>query len=94
MNFRLAVFILIFFLCLSGLHLFIFAQNMTVKYRLNEIKIKLGEVKSQNRILEVNLARAVNLGEVEKSAKGKLEMVYPEEILYIVGTREVSPKPN
>ncbi|HVN67294.1 MAG TPA: hypothetical protein VMT55_02905 [Candidatus Sulfotelmatobacter sp.] len=94
MNFRLAVSILIVFLLLSGLHLFMFAQNMTVKFRLNEIKIKLAESQSQNRTLDANLARALTLAEVEKNAKGKLGMVYPAEILYIVGTREAVPKPN
>jgi hypothetical protein len=94
MNFRLAVSVLLVFLLFSGLHLFIFAQNMTVKFRLNEVKIKLAESQSRNRILEVNLARAQTMAEVEKTAKGKLGMVYPTTILYIVGTQEAVPKPN
>jgi cell division protein FtsB len=94
MNFRLALTILLFFVLLAGIHLFFYAQNITLKYRITDIKVKLNELKSNNRQLGGQVSRAEDLGYVEEYAKGKLGMIYPEQITYIVGTGEVIPKPN
>ncbi|MFA5113540.1 MAG: hypothetical protein WC529_04510 [Candidatus Margulisiibacteriota bacterium] len=94
MNFRLATSILAFFLLLAGIHLFVFAQNITLKYRITDIKVKVNELKAVNRQLGSQVARGENLSYVEDYATGRLGMVYPEQITYIVGTREVSPKPS
>ena len=92
MNFRRAVFLLIVFFLLAGAHLLIVAQNINLKYQLTDIKVKLGEISSQNRLLGSNVSREENLSLVEAKAKSSLGMVYPEKILYIVDTREASRK--
>lgn len=92
MNFRKAVFILVVFLLLSGIHLFIYAQNISLKYQVTDLKVKLSELNSRNRQLEARLAREENLALVEKTAKGKLGMIYPEKIIYIVGSKEAVPE--
>jgi cell division protein FtsB len=94
MNFRRSVFILVVFSLLAGLHLFIFAQNISLKYRITDLKVKLAELSSRNRQLASQVARAENLGQIEKSAREKLGMIYPENVIYIVGSREVNPRPN
>ncbi len=102
MNFRVAVTVLVVFVILAGTHLFIYAQNINLKYKLTDSKIKISELNSANRILGSQVARAENLPQVEKIARGKLGMVYPENINYIVegkaiaktASAETSPKPN
>ena len=83
-NFRKAVLILVVFLALSGIHLFIFARNIGLKYQINDLKIKLGELNSRTKALGGQAARQEDLAYVEKTAKGKLGMIYPENINYIV----------
>ena len=94
MNFRLALSILLFFVLLAGIHLFFSAQNITLKYRVTDSKMKLNELTSASRQLGGEVSRAENLGYVEEYATGKLGMIYPEQITYIVGTGEVIPKPS
>lgn len=93
-NFRRAVFILIVFLVLAGVHLFIYAQNISLNYQITDLKIKLSELNSQSRSLGGLAAKEENLAEVEKTAKEKLDMIYPEKIIYLAGTKEANPKPN
>jgi cell division protein FtsB len=94
MNFRLATSILVFFLLLAGAHLYIYTQNISLKYQLTDLKVRLGELQSANRQLGGQIARGENLAFVEQYATRKLGMIYPEQIIYIVGTREVIPKPS
>ena len=102
MNFRSALTVLIVFLLLAGTHLFIYAQNISLKYKLTDIKIKIAEVNSANRILGSQVARAENLPEIEKIARDKLGMIYPENMNYIIAgkaiartaSEETSPGPN
>ncbi len=83
-NFRKAVAILVLFLTLAGVHLFIYAKNIGLKYRMTDLKIKLAELNSLSRQLGSQLSREEDLGKVEQYAKTKLGMVYPENITYIV----------
>lgn len=92
MNFRRAVFILVVFLLLAGIHLFVYAQNISLKYEITDLKVKLSELNSRNRQLEARAAREENLAAVEKTAKEKLGMTYPEKIIYIVGSTEAVPR--
>lgn len=94
MNFRLAVSILIIFLLLAGAHLFIYAQNISLNYQITDLKLRLSELKSRNRQLAGRAAEEENLSRVEKTAKEKLGMIYPEKITYIVATGEAGPGPN
>jgi len=103
MNFRRALFILTVFLILSAIHLFFYAQNISLKYQITDLKLKLNELLSQNRSLGSLVSREENLSYIEKTAKGKLGMIYPEKIIYIAGSnqsyagsgsRETAPKPK
>ncbi|MCU0640627.1 MAG: septum formation initiator family protein [Candidatus Margulisbacteria bacterium] len=94
MNFRLATTTLLFFVFLAGVHLYFYAQNISLKYQVTEIKIRLNEQKNANRQLGGQVARAENLAYVEEYATNKLKMIYPEQVIYIVGTREVNPAPS
>lgn len=94
MNFRKAVFILTVFLVLAGIHLFIYTQNIGLKYRVTDLKVRLSELNSGNRQLESQVIEEENLAYVEKVAKEKLGMIYPEKIIYILGTEEANPAPK
>lgn len=82
-SFRLAVFILVVFLCLAGIHLIIFAQNVSLKYELTDLKVKLNELTSKNKELNCFVAREEDLGYIEKVAKERLGMIYPDKINYL-----------
>ncbi|MDD5594596.1 MAG: septum formation initiator family protein [Candidatus Margulisbacteria bacterium] len=82
-GFRKAVSILVLFLTLAGTHLFIFAQNISLKYQITDLKIKLNELTSQTKALGSQASRGEDLAVVERIAKTKLDMVYPEDITYI-----------
>ena len=83
-QFRRAVLILLFFVLLAGIHLFIYTQNIDLKYKTTRLKIKLQELVSQNRALGSQVAQKENLKTVEEVAMKKLNMVYPEKVNYIV----------
>jgi cell division protein FtsB len=83
-NFRKAVTILALFLTLAGIHLFIYAQNISLKYQITDLKIKLNELDSTTAALGSRAAREEDLAFIEKTAKGRLGMIYPEDIIYIV----------
>ena len=83
-NFRKAVAILVLFLVLAGIHLFISAKNIGEKYKITDLKIKLAELSSQSRTLGSQMSQEEDLSYIEKTAKTKLGMIYPENITYIV----------
>ena len=85
-QFRRAVLILLLFVVLAGSHLFINTQNIGLKYKTTDLKIKLSEIRSKNRYLQVQVARKENLKLVEKTAREQLKMVYPQTINYILPT--------
>ena len=93
MNFRKYLFVIIFFLVLAGVHLFFYARNITFQYQLTGIKVRLAELTSQNRELGGLAAKAEDLAYVEKTAREKLGMIYPAQVIYILGTREVGSGP-
>ncbi|MFA6431425.1 MAG: hypothetical protein WCV91_03475 [Candidatus Margulisiibacteriota bacterium] len=92
MNFRRAVFLLVLFFLLAGVHLLIVAQNINLKYQLTDIKIKLGEITSQNRLIGSSVSREENLAIIESKARSSLGMLFPEKIIYIVDTKEATRK--
>jgi cell division protein FtsB len=94
MNFRLALSILLFFVLLAGIHLYFYTQNITLTYKITDLKTKLNGLKSDNRQLSGQVSRGENLSYVEEYALKKLGMIYPGQITYIVGTAEVIPKPS
>ncbi|MFA4844664.1 MAG: hypothetical protein WC632_06950 [Candidatus Margulisiibacteriota bacterium] len=86
-DFRLAVSTLLVFLLLAGVHLFIYAQNINLTYRINDQKIKLNETISRRRQLDSQAARGEDLPLIEKKAQA-LGLVYPEKVHYIIVSRE------
>ena len=89
-KFRRAVFILIIFVVLAGIHLFIYTQNIDLKYKTTDLKIKLKDIRSKNRQLISQVAKKENLPYIEKIAREKLDMIYPEKINYILTPRHSS----
>jgi cell division protein FtsB len=83
-KFRRAVLILVIFLVLAGIHLFIYTQNIDLKYEATDLKIKLSEIRSKNRNLGSKIAQKEDLNYIEKVAKQKLKMIYPAKINYIL----------
>jgi cell division protein FtsB len=83
-NFRKAVAVLVLFLALAGVHLYVSARNIGLKYQITDLKIKLAELNSLSRTLGSRLSQGEDLGYIEKAAKTRLGMVYPEDITYIV----------
>jgi cell division protein FtsL len=94
MNFKLSITILLVFLVLMITHLFIYTQNISLKYRITDLKVKLAGLNNANRMLSIQVAGKENLARVENIAREKLGMFYPEKIIYIAaGSREVAPAP-
>jgi len=92
-RFRNAIFILITIVALAGIHLYINTQNIGLKYKVTDLKIKLAEIRSINRQLGSQVAKKEKLSYIEKIAREKLGMVYPEKINYILpGSREMRPE--
>lgn len=87
MKFRRAVLILIIFVALAGIHLYIYTQNIGLKYKVTDLKIKLSKIVSKNRSMVSQVAKKENLHYIEKIAREKLNMVYPEEVNYILSPR-------
>ena len=83
MNFKRALFILLTLLILAGIHLYLNAQNIILNYQSTDLKIRLGELNSRNRQLGSQASRKEDLSYIEKTAKEKLGMVYPQKVIYI-----------
>lgn len=95
MNFKLSVTILIVFLVLMVTHLFIYTQNISLKYRITDLKVKLSGLNNANRMLAIQIAGKENLARVENIAREQLGMLYPEKIIYIAaGSKEGFPAPR
>ncbi|MFA6169887.1 MAG: septum formation initiator family protein [Candidatus Margulisiibacteriota bacterium] len=78
-----------FFLLLCGIHLFFNAQNIRLKYEVTDLKIRHQELISRNRELGTKIAIIENLDSIDQIAKSRLNMYYPEEITYVVPSKEV-----
>ena len=72
---------------LAFIHLFFFAQSVSLKYELTDLKMKFMEIYQKNRYAQSVLAGQTSLNRIEESAR-KLGMVYPEDVKYIVLSRE------
>lgn len=90
-KFRRAVFILIVFVALAGIHLFIYTQNINLKYKITDLKLKFQEIRSKNQQVGSQVAKKENLSYIEKIAKEKLNMFYPKEVIYIQASNEAAP---
>ena len=88
LRFRQALVILLVLVALAAVHLFIYIQNIGLKYKVTDIKIQLGELKSKNRLLASQVAARESLPVIAQLAHDKLGMAYPEKIIYIVPSHE------
>ncbi|OGC12092.1 hypothetical protein A3K48_06460 [candidate division WOR-1 bacterium RIFOXYA12_FULL_52_29] len=88
MKFRRILAVIVFFSILTGIHLFFNAINIRLKYQLTDLKIKRGELVSRNRELGTQIAIIENLDSIDQIAKSRLNMYYPEEITYVVPSKE------
>jgi len=82
---------LVIILAFVLLHLYIQTKSITLKYEVTNLKIKLKEIKSKNRMLAADLSKEESLNKIEKTAKEELGMDYPANVNYIV-RKEVSKK--
>ena len=77
-----------FLLGLMLLHLYIFTKSVATKYEIADLKVKLKELKSRNRVIASKLANEESLPKIEKESSEKLKMYYPETVNYIVVSGE------
>ena len=83
-GFRRAVFTLALIVLLAGIHLYIYTQNIDLKYQLTDLKVKLRELRNKNRALGSKVAAKESLANIEKYAREKLKMVYPGKVNYVL----------
>jgi len=76
--------ILIIFVLLSAVHLAIYTNSIKTGYEIDELKRKLESLRPENRYLNYLVAKEEALPRIEKLAKGKLNMEYPEKMNYII----------
>lgn len=76
--------VLVVFVMLSAVHLAIYTGSIKTGYEIDALKKKLDGLRSDNRYLNYLVAKEEALPRIEQTAKGKLNMVYPEKINYIV----------
>lgn len=91
MKFMQAISVLAAIVFLAIIHLYIYTKNITLKFEVNDLKVKLSNIRSINRQLGSLVAQKESLDRVEKIAKQKLGMTYPEEIIYLETTLEAAP---
>jgi cell division protein FtsL len=84
-----AVFILIFLVTLAAIHLAIFTKSMEIKYQIEELKQTFNQLHSKNQSLAVEVSKNSAPGRIEKIAREKLNMFYPETIKYL---KKVGPQ--
>jgi cell division protein FtsL len=76
--------ILVIFLLLSLVHLTIYTNSIKTGYEIDDLKKKLESIRPENRYLNYLVAKEEALPRIESVAKGKLNMVYPEKMNYII----------
>ena len=85
--------ILIAFVLLCAVHLSISTVSNKTGYEIGELRSKLEKIRSDNRYLNYIVAKEEALPRIEQIAKGKLNMVYPEKVYYlIISTSESAEK--
>jgi len=78
--------ILLMFVILAAIHLAIYTSSMKVGYEIDGSKKELEKLRSENRYLNYLVAKEESLPRIEQIAKGKLNMVYPEKMNYVVAS--------
>jgi cell division protein FtsL len=80
--------VLIIFVLLSVIHLAISTGSIKTSYEISELKQQLDAIKPKNRYLNYLVAKEEALPRIEKLAKGKLNMIYPEKMNYVIISSE------
>lgn len=86
--------ILIIFVLLSAVHLAIYTSSIKTGYEIDGLKRKLESIRPENRYLNYLVAKEEALPRIEQVAKGKLNMIYPEKIDYIIIPSSEGTGPN
>lgn len=73
---------------LAAAHLFIFTGSIGIKYDSARLKADFKKSYQENRQLKCLVSKEESLDRIEDVAVSKLDMYYPEEVNYIVTTRE------
>jgi cell division protein FtsL len=76
--------ILLIFLALCAIHLAIYTSSIKIGYEIDGLKRKLEAIRNENRYLNYLVAKEEALPRIEQIAKGRLNMVYPDKINYII----------
>jgi cell division protein FtsL len=75
------MFIILFLLTI--LFLIIQSINNKLNYSLQNLQFKVTKLSEENRLLFLEIEKNNNLYEIKKIAKEELNMIFPEEIIYI-----------
>jgi cell division protein FtsL len=83
--------VLMLAVALAMLHLAIYTQNINSKYDVEDLKRALGKLQVEVRELSSRASEKEDLKRIESIAKGKLGMIRPSGIIYIVppATQEI-----
>jgi cell division protein FtsL len=73
---------------LAMLHLYIQGRNIDYNYEYVKQRMKFLDLYNQNRYLSSQVAERGSLERIEKIAKERLDMVYADQIQYIIASRE------
>ena len=76
--------ILIVFVLLCAVHLSIYTISIKTGYEIDKLRSNLEKIRSDNRYLSYVVAKEEALPRIEQIAKGKLNMVYPEKVNYLI----------
>lgn len=83
--------ILIIFVALAAVHLTIYTGSLNISYEIDGLKKTFEQLRNDKRYLKYLVAKEEALPRIEGAAKGKLNMVYPKEVDYIIiSTKEAA----
>lgn len=89
-KFRRAVLVIIVLVVLAGIHLFFNTQNVGLKYKLTDLKTEYSKIHSRNQELGSRVSEKEDLHRIEQAAREKLDMAYPDQVNYILVSKEAT----
>ncbi|OGB87089.1 hypothetical protein A3H38_02025 [candidate division WOR-1 bacterium RIFCSPLOWO2_02_FULL_46_20] len=89
-KFRRAVLVIVVLVALAGIHLFINTQNISLKYKLTDLKTEYSKIHSRNQELGSQVAEKEDLHRIEQAAREKLNMAYPDQVNYVLASKEAT----
>ncbi len=76
--------LIILVLLLALTHLFIFTGSVGLKYDSVKLKMEFEKSYQENRMLRCLESKGESLGRVEQLARTKMDMIYPNNVEYII----------